>query len=568
MTVVPDAFKKVPMMFQAQVDGRCQIQRLDPDKKKHGDIQDCDRWADEWIDKVDRELPASRSGVQTREWSFTWRVLSNSGVDDSVIRPVIGARGYPYYPGSSMKGLFRRACTPEQAARYCGKPLPGNDWEPGLLRFHGGYPVNDDWTHHLVDIVHPQQGRQVKDQSEPSSAFVQVSLYQPRMRFEISSRVALMDEEWTDIWAIWDRAIEQGIGGRVCAGYGQPAVSSKSHVLYRSRVKGQGQAAKLIDETGEFRPNMIRAAVRGHAMRIFGGLTDAESTEQLVDRLFGGIRNREGTAGLLKLRFQSSRLTMATFGKSSYEQPVYDVEGELAWVLTQPTLEATQTETLKKLIAQLTRFAMIFGGFGKSWRRADHRLFFEEYYEDSHKPLIGCHWQWLGDPALRNDVQVRKVEKVAEFVEKVRQTAREWMTLQQVEPSSSRCADWRESWHPQRVQVWGREASDRDDSEAIRWFHGAYQPKISRVQEEGSIYRSSIAGQMGQIGRIWHRMYPEVRLPPPKTPGEKPIPKPTLRFLELLTIFPDGSRESERFLQFLQSQQGTSRGFRRLWGGE
>jgi hypothetical protein len=319
MTVVPDAFKKVPMMFQAQVDGRCQIQRLDPDKKKHGEIQDCDRWADEWIDKVDQELPASRSGVQTREWAFTWRVLSNSGADDSVIRPVIGARGYPYYPGSSMKGLFRRACTLEQAARYCGKPLPGNDWEPGLLRFHGGYPVNDDWTHHLVDIVHPQQGRQVKDQSEPSSAFVQVSLYQPRMRFEISSRVALMDEEW--------------------------------------------------------------------------------------------------------------------------------------------------------------------------------------------------------------------------------------MRLQQVEPSSSRCADWRESWHPQRVQVWGREASDRDDSEAIRWFHGAYQPKTSRVQEEGSIYRSSIAGQMGQIGRIWHRMYPVVRLPPPKTPGEKPIPKPTSKFLELLTIFPDGSRESERFLR-------------------
>ena len=162
MALVPDAFKKVPMMFQAQVDGRCQIQRLDPDKKKHNEEQDCDRWADEWIDKIDR-LPDSRFGVQTRDRTFTWRVVSNSGVDDWVIRPVIGARGNPYYPGSSMKGIFRRACTPEQAAFYCGKPLPNRDWQPGILRFHGGYPINDNWTDHFVDIVHPQQGRQVKD---------------------------------------------------------------------------------------------------------------------------------------------------------------------------------------------------------------------------------------------------------------------------------------------------------------------------------------------------------------------------------------------------------------------
>jgi CRISPR-associated protein Cmr6 len=167
MPVVPDAFKKVPMMFQAQIEGRCQIQRIDPEKKKNGETQDCDRWADEWIAKVDQQLPP-RSGLQTREWTFTWRVLTNSGIDDGVIRPVIGARGYPYYPGSSMKGLFRRACTPEQADRYCGKPLPDKDWEPGILRFHGGYPINDNWTTQLVDIVHPQQGRQVKDQSEKS----------------------------------------------------------------------------------------------------------------------------------------------------------------------------------------------------------------------------------------------------------------------------------------------------------------------------------------------------------------------------------------------------------------
>ena len=563
MALVPDAFKKVPMMFQAQVDGRCQIQRLDPDKKKHNEEQDCDRWADEWIDKIDR-LPDSRFGTQTRDRTFTWRIVSNSGVDDGVIRPVIGARGNPYYPGSSMKGIFRRACTPEQAAFYCGKPLPNRDWQPGILRFHGGYPINDNWTDHLVDIVHPQQGRQVKDQSEKSSAFVQVSLYKPTMRFEISSTIQLSDQQWAEIWGIWERAIETGIGSRVCAGYGQPEVVGKSHgyILYQTRLQGQGQAAKLIDGTGEFRPNVFRSAVRGHALRIFGGLTNGRSAEKIVEQLFGGISNGGGTVGLLRMRFQESRLQIEPFGKHNH--PTYEVQGELAWLLTQTTLDATQTATLKRLISQLTQFAMVLGGFGKSWRRSDHRLFFEEYYEDSYKPLIGCHWQWLGDRALIQDVQVRKLDKLGEFIEKVRQTAREWMQLQPQYPDG--CADWRESWHPQRVQIWGREADDREDSEAIAWFHGSYQQKIARVQEEGSIYRSSVTGRMGEIGRIWHRMYPVVGLNRPIEPGGKPIPRPTPRFLELLTIFPDDSLESERFLEFLHSQQGTSRGFRLLWG--
>jgi hypothetical protein len=50
------------------------------------------------------------------------------------------------------------------------------------------------------------------------------------------------------------------------------------------------------------------------------------------------------------------------------------VEGELIWHLTQ-TLATEERDALTKLIAALTRFAMLLGGFGKSWRRADHRLF-------------------------------------------------------------------------------------------------------------------------------------------------------------------------------------------------
>lgn len=559
MAVIPEPAKKVPMMFRAQINGRCQIQRLVPGATE----QDATRWADEWVDKTYPHLPQPSTEVRTRTYTLTWRFITNSGMDDGVIRPVIGARGWPFYPGSSMKGIFRRACTPEQAELYCGKPLPGGDWQPGILRFHGGYPTTTAWTENLVDIVHPQQHWQVKSSNKESGALIQISLYKPELIFGISSNTPLTDAQWETIWQIWEKALSTGIGCRVCAGYGQPQRHT-GNILYHGQIKGQGQAAKLINGTGEFRANVFRAAVRGHALRIFGGLTNADMAEEIVNRLFGSIQGN-GHIGLLGMSFRDSHLEMESFGRAAYAQPTYKVEGELFWLLAQPLANAQQEEVLKTLIADLTRFAMVLGGFGKSWRRADHRLFYEEYYEEGYKPLIGCHWQWTGERSLIRDVQVRKLEQVGEFIDKVRQTAQNWMQVQGITPEPHQKARWREAWHPQTVQVWGRQATDTEDSQAILWLHGAYQEAIARVQPEGSIYRSSITGQMGQIGRLWHRMYPVVRLlKDPQNPS-KPLPKPTPGYLELLTLFPDDSSESKQFVQFLNSQQNRPQGFQKLW---
>ena len=562
MTVIPEPHKKVPMMFRAQVGGRCQLQRIVKDEEP-----DAVRWADEWVDKVYPELPEPGGTVQPRTYKITWRLITNCGMDDSVIRPVIGARGWVFYPGSSMKGLFRRACTKEQAAKYCG-----NLEQPGILRFQGGYPIDTSWTEGLVDIVHPQQGWQVEDQAKKSSAFAQISLYKPTLRFSISSSAKEVD--WDEVWQIWERAIATGLGSRVCAGYGHVETSRETtvaeglRVLYRTRLKGQGQAPKLLDGAGEFRPNIFRAALRGHALRIFGGLTDDRTAKRLVEDLFGGVSGH-GVVGRVGLRFQESRLALPKFQEgSSYEQTAYEVEGELSLLLARSLEDPTHEDTLKRLLAQLVQFAMVLGGFGKSWRRSDHRLFFEEYYEnDRYKPLIGCHWQWLGNVALKRDVQVRSLAQLSGFIDKVRETAEAWMRLQQVTPNSAKVADWREAWHPNRVQVWGRLAGSQEDSEAIRWFHGAYQERIPGVQPEGSIYKSQSAGltgKVGQIGRLWHRMYPRVKLVGKKQdPEAKPEPRVTGEFLELLTIFPDESRECEQFLRFLQGEPFE---FQRLWG--
>jgi CRISPR-associated protein Cmr6 len=557
-----DTANKVPLMFRAQVEGRCQIQRLVPKAPE----QYATRWADEWVIEAYPNAPDFGDDAQTKIYELSWRFVTNSGQDDGVIRPVIGARGWPYYPGSSMKGLFRQAAQRmEQLGelkegtcdRYCGIE---SKQDPGILRFHGGYPTDTRWTENLVDIVHPQQDQQVKSDARSSSAFIQISLYKPELKFGISSTETLDETEWAQIWAIWETALSMGLGCRVSAGYGQPE-NHTGEILYRARLKGQGQAAKLIDGTGEFRPNIFRAAIRGHALRIFGGLTDERTAETLVKTLFGGIQG--GTfVGLLSMAFHDTRLELGEFGQGSYAQPTYSVEGDLLWMLTRD-LPDKQKQALTKLIEALTRFAMVFGGFGKSWRRADHRLVHPEYYDQGYKPLIGCHWEWSGKRSQIRDVRVRKLEKVGDFIEEVRQIAREWMELQSITPQPGNYANWREAWHPDNVQVWGRETDGIEDSEAVKWLHGPYREAIpSAGIPEGSIYRSSVTGRMGQIGRLWHRMFPKVRLVKDPENPKKPKPLVTRQYFELVTLFPDQSSESDELLNFLESQQKL---FKKLW---
>ncbi|MBF2075532.1 MAG: RAMP superfamily protein [Synechococcales cyanobacterium C42_A2020_086] len=572
MTSIPDAHQKVPMMFRAQVQGRSQLQYLDPQRKKESNLQDVELWADEWIDKAELIAAEDAEDIQTdtygaKSYRISWRFVTNGGQDDGMIRPVIGARGIPFYPGSSMKGAFRQACQVLEAAGevpqgtcdyYCGSET---EVTPGALRFLGAYPTND-WTEGLLDLVHPQQGWQVKTvdtQAKPQgeSAYAQVSLYQPTLRFAISSSKPLPSEQWQQIWQIWERAIASGLGSKVSTGYGQIKQTSYP-IIYRVKLKGQGQASKLIDGTGEFRPSMFRAALRGHALRIFGGLTEADNAEQLVEDLFGGVRGR-GEVGLLGLAFRVDKLEQKLFGNNGYEQPTYNVEGEITWLLTQ-SLSTEQTEVLQKLVSDLMWFAMVFGGFGKSWRRADHRLF---YREENYEKLIGCHWQWAGEIDRRNALRVWKPTKVGEFIDSVRETAKVWMQLRRnINPNPDCHADWREAWHPSRVRIFGRIAKTRDDCAAIDWLHEPYQKKISNTDKEKTIKATSVTGQINRIGRLWHRMYPpKVRLVAKNS--EKPKLEKTDRFLELLTIFPDGSQESNDFLEFLNTKP---EGFEQLWG--
>ncbi|TYQ30422.1 RAMP superfamily CRISPR-associated protein [Pseudanabaena sp. UWO310] len=570
MSNIPDAYKKVPMMFQAQTKGRCQLQFLDQARKadpKHNkprESQDAEIWCEEWTSETYPVAPIFDEPVKKQEYTISWRFVTNSGQDDGVIRPVIGASGYPFYPGSSMKGAFRQACKRlfrDRLGKYCGQEISKGDFSPGILRFHGGYPVDSSWTDGLVDLIHPQQKLQVMN-SEKEGAKVQISLYQPTIQFGISASEELDESEWEEIWQIWEAALGRGIGCRVSAGYGHRD-QLKGELLYPPHLlKGQGMASKRLDESGEFRPNIFRAAIRGHALRIFGGLIDADTAEKQVEKIFGGVSGH-GVWGLLMMNFVTTSFEPKLFGNGQWEVPSYKVEGELGWLLSQEISEEHKA-ALKNLILHLNQFAMIFGGFGKSWRRADHRLFYEEYYEKNNdrKPLIGCHWQWKKGRYAR-DIKVYGSKYVTSFLDKLQEAARVWLQLQGVKLTANYATGWREAWHPDKVMVWGRIASNKESSEAIQWLHGAYQKRDNKAKiSELSIYKSSVTGRVGQIGRLWHRMYPLMKLEPDPNDSTKKIPKPTASYLELLTIFPDGSEDCLNFLKFL-ADDGQ---FKQLWG--
>ncbi|MFY7884257.1 MAG: RAMP superfamily protein, partial [Dolichospermum sp.] len=329
MVNIPDIGDKIPLMFRAQTKGRSQLQYIDSKK----DENDSQKWVKEWIERVDENHPQFGQEVKTKEYQISWRFVTNGGQDEGIIRPVMGAYGIPFYPGSSMKGAFCQACTPEQKQRY---HLEKDSDNPSLLRFHGGYPVND-WTENLLDIVHPQQGWQVKTpntRQKPSgeSGFALISLYQPTLKFGISTSIEQPD--WEEIWTIWERALESGLGCRVSSGYGLPKdIKPSKEPLYKCFLKGQGMAPKSLDGAREFRPNIFRGAIRGHSLRIFGGLTDAKNAEKLVNQLFGGI-DGEATQGLLAVDFCVKSLELGTFAKG-YKEPTYTVTGELRWILTQ-----------------------------------------------------------------------------------------------------------------------------------------------------------------------------------------------------------------------------------------
>lgn len=586
---------QVPMMFRAQIVPRCSLQKTDKEKY-------VERWVNEWRASLgvappmndrggNRNIQRGRSqntasnrpsfgqGVVRKPYTLAWRLITNSGADPSINHPTFGSQGRPFFTGSSMKGAFLRALKTiykddevafqEKRAYYCGRPPTTDNPEnkdngsPSSLglRFHGGYPVGDEWAHRMIDLVHPQEGKQVTGIAKDNEGLkFQITLQDCKMEFGLSSPILAQDSpEWQEIWEIWEKALEQGLGSRTSAGYGFFENQSSEKPLVTAHLEGIGLASKLQDEKLrnikrdiEFRPNIFKAALRGHTLRLFAGMTDEPNARQLTELLWGGLNStqtegdRRPIVGLLRADFEEQACDV------QYEdrEAVYEVEGSLKIFSTNPKYEhLTELQTIAK---QIVQFAMMFGGFGKSWRRTDHSLFFPNY----GKHAIGCYWEFVEESKkLCLPIQGTDLSPVTNFINELRKNLETWAKLEKKTIKGQPVRNWRESWfqggnNTSGVEVWGRVtqrvAEDELDEAtvAIRWLHN---PAVKK----------KLGGAMRKTGSLWHRMYPySVEV---DRSGDK-----FYRHIEFLTIFP--STEYQDSYQFLEEQMTQSKTqFTRIW---
>ena len=171
--------------------------------------------------------------------------------------------------------------------------------------------------------------------------------------------------------------------------------------------------------------------------------------------------------------------------------------------------------------------------------------------------MIGCHWEFL--PESKNlTVTAGKPDlgKIQHFLqEELPSAAQAWMRSEGVMPGG-RMAEWREAWSSQRVRVYGRLADGEQGSTAIHWFH-------DDKSEPGCwIKKTALGGSMGKTGRIWHRMYPRYGL----KDGQRQLlmQRGKGQYVELFTVFPDGSADSRELLNYLASPKSE---FTLLFGG-
>lgn len=184
----------------------------------------------------------------------------------------------------------------------------------------------------------------------------------------------------------------------------------------------------------------------------------------------------------------------------------------------------------------------MLGSFGKSWRRVDHRLFYPGYFHRNDKPMIGCHWSF-GKESENLYITAASLDNIRKFLQEIQPKLKELLDIKTGNPVT----DWREAWNMEKVQVWGK-LQKSQTSEAVHWFHGAYSGNKS-------IKGTELTGKIGQIGRIWHRMYPRY------VSKDGNLFNPPNHYVELLTIFPDDSQTTKDFLKFLKTS-----GFEKLVG--
>lgn len=528
----------VPMMYRAQIEGRCSLQYA-------GDNENLKKWLEEWIypNSQEKDAPVYQraepslgldGNIYRLKIKFLFRVFSDCG-QDSINRPVLGKHGIPFLPGSGIKGLFERLSRnpdikPDLQAKV--KEYCGTIENPGTLRFLGAYPVGDwasttqvtfqrdreqitETRYRISDVIHPQQDKQVKGIFK-GNAIAQMSLYKPTLIFELSSAQSFSLKEWQSIGDLLRRALRKGLGGKTSSGYGFWVIPQDRYPLDIG-LEGIGVSSLLRSHQPEFRPNLFKATLKGHLTRLLGGVcSDSNRTKEKLSLLFGDDKN----PGKLKIYWESKSFYIGTQGLE--KTPIFKTHGTLF-------LDAPQSEL--ELLQWVVEFTYVMAGIGKSWRRVWHKglstwddeeppTWHEGFYPSYQKRAIGCHWEWNNSSFDRTPIQ--SAEDLDGFLQNLQSFFLEYMGL-----SSANFQSFKEAWHPQQVSVYCSSKPVKK-SHAIHCFHHEIFKTTPAIGGKDPGDKRPTA-----VSSVWHRMLP--------------IEKDQFdnnQYLEIITIF-HGGKDSQ-----------------------
>ena len=514
--------EQVPLMYRAQISGRCSLQYA----KKNTDL---DRWTHQWVNpkkngepKYQRHEPelGLQGEIYRVKISYPWRVFTNCG-QDSIFRPVLGKDGIPCIPGSSVKGLFERYARSNQVSPEVKEKIQiycGSSDKPGILRFHGAYPIGD-WAgtktvqvlrdgvqnseirYRIIDVVHPQQSRQVQGTGSPKAVAI-ASFFEPTLIFELSSTKKLTDENWRKIKGLLEQALRKGIGGKTSSGYGLWVIPKPEYAL-EIKLSGCGVSPLLRSNEPEFRPNLFKATLRGHASRLLAGVcSDEVKVNNKIQYLFGHTDH----PGCLLLYWEPKEIKFDNQGRE--KTPIYSTEGILH--LDAPTEDID-------FIRTVLEFSYYMGGFGKSWRRAWHigpktkgwHPGFKENYESR---AIGCYWEWQSRGF--EPYSIANANELNSFLNKLEENCQNYLSV-----AASTSLNWKEAWHPDRVAVYaGNLVGKSNVIELFHEFEFKTTPAIGG-KEPGKIDRPT------HFSSVWHRI----------------VGVSSTEYLEIITLFHAGN---------------------------
>jgi len=525
-------FYEIPMMYRAQISGRCSL-HLIKNNKSH-EKTDLDIWTEELVNSKDEskrpyyqyqglEEILQEGNFLKFKLAFPFRVVSNCG-QDSILRPVIDGRGIPMIPGSSIKGIFRRACqerdqkkpAEQLTDKYCG-----NTDQPGILRFHPAYPLgdwasikleNNEPSYKILDVVYPQQPRQVEENNKSQGAFALVSFAQPTFIFSITSSKCLTQEEWNTIKGILKTGLSKGLGGKTSSGYGLPFLAF--HPNIQVRLIGTGITSVLLTGEPEFRPNLFKAVLRGHTTRLLAGCSNDQSLiNRQVNDLFGSTQAPSKVDLYCDIKSQPDQ----------WDKTFNNLQLDLYLKVDKKSVNFLET---------VLKFAYTMGGFGKSWRRVWHKDF---YPDKSYKKLIGCHWRsnndWIDD--------IKSEKNLKTFLDSLEIICRQYLSFNA--QTTLNAINWRESWHKERVSVYSKVV---EKSAAIELFH---DPTFKTTPAIGG--RKPGQDRPTFVSSVWHRM----------------LPTDNNQYLEIVTIFHGDSEPwKDQLKPFVERL--TKQGLTLTWG--